>query len=177
MKATERVLVVFFALIMIVVSVGMVLSAWNMITPNDVADFMETVNGNILFAVLATVIALMLFLYSIRVMFVSTKKPTLSAALIKVSETGSIRISIDTVNTLAVKFARGVENVRDVRINTLMAEQGVDVYIRAAMTPDANVPEVSQNLQNAIKTGIEEHTGLFVKNVPVYVDNSVDTSK
>lgn len=177
MRTTERILLVFFALIMIAVSVVITLLAWNVFTPGDISDLLQAVTDSMLLAAVFTVAALILFAYSIRIMFVSTKKPAPTAAIVKITDTGSIRISIDTVNALAVKLARSVENIRDVRINTLMAEQGIDIYIRAAMTPDANIPEVSQKLQEAVKSGIEAHTGLFVKNIPVYVDNSVDTSK
>ena len=177
MRATERLLIILFSLLMICVSVLIVLLSWNIISSSDLDEFIKAINTNVIFGALATVVAILLLFLSIRIMFVNTKRPAVNAAMIKISDSGSIRVSIETVNTLAIKFARSVENVRDVRINTVLLPDGIDIYIRAALTADAKIPEVSQNIQSTVKTAIEDHTGLLIKNIPVFIDNSVDTSK
>ncbi|VFU13412.1 conserved hypothetical protein [anaerobic digester metagenome] len=45
------------------------------------------------------------------------------------------------------------------------------IQVRASVTPDVNVPEVSREIQNRIKERILEVTGITVNTVKISVEN------
>jgi uncharacterized alkaline shock family protein YloU len=96
---------------------------------------------------------------------------TFAGTLIKNTELGMIRVSINTLDTLVQKAVRGFQEVKDVRSLVVPDPDGIRVRLNIQLMPDINIPEISQSVQNKVKEYVESTAGIIVKEVYIYIDN------
>lgn len=170
MRVSERLLLVFLALIITSLSVFLGICAWY-------SDLLWTVYdalGESIYLRIAVSAGLLLVtVLAIRAIFVSTKKNDGVATLAASTGDGGIYINIDTVSDLANKAVKKIEGVREVRVRTSVGNDGADIKVKASMVPDAVIPEVSAAVQKSVRNDIETLCGIKVSKVTVQVDNSV----
>lgn len=82
---------------------------------------------------------------------------------------GHIRISFDTFRQLAIRSGKSVRGVEDFEARVAQGQSGVVVAVRVRVLPDVDIARVSADVQQAVKTGIEQATGVTVERIPVNV--------
>ena len=84
---------------------------------------------------------------------------------------GQVNLSLSAVEDLANKVAGRIHGVREINSRIFGTPQGVGLKVRASVTPDINVPDVSTEMQNMIKEKVFEITGLQVSLVEVHIQS------
>lgn len=174
MKVSERLLLVFLALIITSLSVFLGICVWYTDLLWAVYDGL---GESIYLRISVSAGLLLLTVLSIRAIFVSTKKNSGVATLAASTGEGGIYINIDTVSDLANKAVKKIEGVREVKVRASVGNEGADIKIKTSMVPDAVIPEVSAAVQKSVKNDIETLCGIKVSKVTVQVDNSVQTQR
>ncbi|WP_411347402.1 alkaline shock response membrane anchor protein AmaP [Paenibacillus sp. WLX2291] len=120
------------------------------------------------------VIAVVLFLLSIRFFYVSirTERGNLNAVH-QHTEFGDIQISLETIENMTLKVAGRTRGVRDLKTRVRVIESGLDITIRAVVDGETPIPSLTETMQKTIHTEIEQITGIPVSNVSVYIANIV----
>lgn len=176
LKAGQRALIVLLSLLLIATIVLVLLCCWGVITPGDISSALQYLTDNIWANIIVTVLGAFIVVYAFCMMFVASKPPEPVEALIKVTDNGTIHITLATLTALAVKYSRLVSGIRDVRVSTSVIADGVQVRIRAAVINEAVIPEVTANVQQTVRDNIENMVGLHVTEVKIIVDNSITAS-
>ncbi|MDD3653721.1 MAG: alkaline shock response membrane anchor protein AmaP [Desulfotomaculaceae bacterium] len=116
---------------------------------------------------------LILLLAGIRLFWVAVRRPGGKDRHVILAESalGQVNISLQAIENLVVKVVGQVNGVREVKPKILSDSQGVGVQVRAVVTPDINVPEVSSEIQQRIKERVFEVTGVNVSSVKVFIEN------
>lgn len=124
-----------------------------------------------------TGISVVLFLIALRFFYVSLRRSNSSAPSIdQRTEFGDIRISIETVENLALKAAGRQRGVKDLRARIRISEAGIDISLRAIADGESSIPVLTEDIQRAVKTHVEEITGIPVANVAVFVANIIQST-
>ncbi|NLU37242.1 MAG: alkaline shock response membrane anchor protein AmaP [Clostridiales bacterium] len=119
------------------------------------------------------IIAVILFLVSIRLLIAGyTRRKSVSALLMN-TELGIIRVSVNTLDTLTQKAVRSFQEVRDIKSLVLTEPDGIRVQLKVSILPDVEMPELTRNIQQKVKEYIESLAGIAVKEVQVYIENLV----
>lgn len=117
-------------------------------------------------------VAIVLFLISLRFFIVSVRRAGASAPSINQrTEHGDIRISVETVENLALKAASRTRGVKDLRARVRVAESGLEILIRAFVDGEGSIPAMSEDMQRSVSQQVEEATGIPVANVSVFIAN------
>ena len=83
---------------------------------------------------------------------------------------GKIRVSIFALEELAKRVASSVTEVKDVQVKMDLSSKGLDVDLKLALCSDANILEVTSNVQNLVRRRIQETISLDQPiNVSAYV--------
>lgn len=172
-KAGQRALIVLLSFILIGIVTVLLLCCWGVITPEAITLAINYLTDNIWANIAVTVLGVLVAVYAFCMMFVASKPPVPSEALIKVTDNGTIHITLQTLTALAVKYCRSVSGVRDVKVITSVVPEGVSVKVRAAVLNDVVIPEVTAAVQQTVKDNIENMAGLHIREVTVVVDNSI----
>lgn len=175
MSIADRLLLTVYTLIIVLVSIAIlglfVAIGINAVPLADVDAFLQSIELNWQFFLIGTLVSLFFLVVSIKLLFAGRKSKAPSSSLLKHTELGVIRISVETLETMGQKAVRGFEEVKDVRINTITEDDGVRIQLKVSIMPDVILPDLSVSLQKEVKEYIESHSGIVVKEVLVYVDN------
>jgi uncharacterized alkaline shock family protein YloU len=125
-------------------------------------------------AVQAAVIiaAVVILLISLRFFILSVRRGGSAAPSINQrTEHGEIRISVETVENIALKAASRTRGVKDLRARVKVAESGLEILIRAFVDGDGSIPALSEDMQRTVSQYVEDATGIPVAAVSVYIAN------
>lgn len=171
-RIVDRLLLFLFSLTILLSSCVLLVMAWGLIPFQDAAQFVHDVQyeasvGFPFIAVMAIVLVI-----SIRFFYISVRRgKNQDASINQRTEFGTIQISLETIENLALKAAGRSRGVKDLKARVRIQESGLDLMIRALMDGESSIPQVSEEMQNNVKSHIEEITGLPVSGVSVYVAN------
>lgn len=84
---------------------------------------------------------------------------------------GEIKISLDTLESIALGASKKLNGVRETKASLIKLEDGVSVIIRAVVLSDINIPLLSEDIQVKVKKAIEDSSGIKVNDVKVIVEN------
>lgn len=117
-------------------------------------------------------ISILVLLISLRFLVVSISRDGNSAPSINQrTEHGDIRISVETVENLALKAASRTRGVKDLRARVRVSEAGLGILIRAFVEGEGSIPAMSEEMQRTVSQQIEEATGIPVAEVSVFIAN------
>ncbi len=116
-------------------------------------------------------IALLFFVLSLMFLLSGVKSNKDKKAVSKHTNIGEVRISLNSIENIALNAARKVNGVRDTRAYVKRAEESVAVDIKMVVMPDMNIPAMSVDVQERVKKSVEESSGISVKEVKIIVDS------
>ena len=90
--------------------------------------------------------------------------------VLKETSLGQVKVSFQAIESLVEKVVSQFNGVRDVKPRIITVPQG-GIQVRASVTPDVNVPEVSSEIQNRIKERMQEVMGITVNTVKISIES------
>ncbi|MGZ7443893.1 alkaline shock response membrane anchor protein AmaP [Paenibacillus sp. TH7-28] len=122
----------------------------------------------------AWVVAVVLFLLSVRFFYISVKRERGSLPSIdQRTEYGDIQISVDTIENLSYKAAARVRGIKEVKTRIRITEAGLEIVVRALVDGETSIPALTEEVQKQVHDHVEEITGIPVSYVSVYIANLV----
>lgn len=176
-KIIDRLLLFVFSLAVIVVTACMLAASFNWISLDTTQDFARNVYTDTKTAAVFIAGCSVMLLISIRLFYISVRSTREQAPSIdQRNEWGDIRISIDTVENLALKSAGRSRGVKDLRARVRVGSAGIEIMIRSMVDGETSIPALTEEMQAAVKQHIEEITGIPVASVSVFIANVVQSS-
>lgn len=167
----DRLLLVIVSLLLIAQAVGIGLLALGM--GRDVLDYWtELMLYHTVNRVILCVVAVLLLIIGLRLLFLRGRRARVpSTIFMQSTDAGSIRITIAAIEAIILRSSRSITQVRDLKSRVIPLENHqMKVALQVMLMPDANVKEVSAALQSAVKTALEENTGIPVAEVEVVIE-------
>lgn len=119
-----------------------------------------------------SLVTVLLLVISFKYLFLSIVPPKLQSTLLKNTEMGMIRVSINTLDQIVQKAARSFVDVKDVKTSLVPESDTIRVRVVLYLMPEVNIPTLTQAVQAKVKESIEDTSGIIVREVQVYVENA-----
>lgn len=163
MTIPDRILLFFYACVVAILSAFVLVQALGF----NIVPVLPVLNDQVLMLILA----LMLFLISLRFIFLRSRQKgeREPEAILRTTEIGDVRISLLTLESLATRAARGFRGVHELQTKVRFTETGVRILLKMACDPDLDIPALTEALQSKVKQYVEETTGAHVEEVRVFV--------
>jgi uncharacterized alkaline shock family protein YloU len=87
------------------------------------------------------------------------------------SSLGQVNVSLQAIESLVEKIVSQFNGVREVKPSIVTVPQGIGIKVRVAVTPDVNLPQLSEEIQNRVKSRVLEVTGITVNTIKIMVEN------
>jgi len=175
-KIMDRLLLLIYSLIVFVLSVIAICVVARIVPRRETLDWLGDMYGSQLLQGIVVGVAIVLLLISLRFLYVALKRGNASAPSIdQRTNYGDIRISLETVENLALKAASKERGVKDLKARIRIAESGIDIALRTVVDGESVIPTLTEDIQRAVKEHVEEITGIPVANVSVFVANVIQT--
>lgn len=170
MKIGERLLLIFMTVVFFTLIVLIGACIWY--TP-VLAAVISVIGSSIYIKITASAVLLILLVLSFRSMLVSTQNAKDNALMAASTDEGGIYINIDTVSALAKSAVKKIDGVKELRVKTVVSDEGASIAVKVALSPEVVIPEISARIQQSVKSDIEILCGIKVKKVTIQVDNSL----
>lgn len=118
-----------------------------------------------------TLLSVLLLIISFKYLFLSIVPPKIQSTLLKNTDMGMIRVSVNTLDLIAQKAVKSFTEVKDVKTSVIPEIDGVRVRVVLFIMPDVNIPDLTLAVQAKVKEQIEDISGIAAKEVQVYVEN------
>lgn len=163
----DRIILSVYTLLLAFLSFGVVSISLRLISLDLVWTSMSRIYGQWEAALIGAVF----FLVSIRLLLAGLRTQRGRDAIVHHSDFGDVYITIDAVENLVEKTARHVRGVRNVKIKVECRDNQLHVRVKAVISPDCNVPEVSKEIQKRVHDHIKNTVGLELADVKILVEN------
>jgi len=176
-KVFDRLLLFVYSLFVGVLAIYALVLASAVIPQEDSRRFLDGIyhDAGIAYPIIAA--AVLALLISIRFFVISVKRGKGQAPSIdQRTDYGDIRISIETVENLALKAASRQRGVKDLKARVNVSDAGLEIVIRAIVDGESSIPELTEEVQRAVKEHIEEISGIPVAFVSVFVANIISSA-
>lgn len=171
-KVLDRLLLFLYTLIIGISVVFFLTASFGLIPIDTTGRFVRNLYYEAPTAYPAIAIGLFVLLVTCRFFYVSVRRGRGQAPSIdQRTDYGDIRISLETVENLALKSAGRVRGVKDMKAKVAVIDAGLDIVIRAVVDGESSIPELSEEMQRAVKGHVEDITGIPVAGVSVFVAN------
>ena len=108
----------------------------------------------------------------------SDSSDSISGGLAIKSDTGTVYINRDTFENIILGVARNFPELKNVKADIQITEQGVIVNVNTMISPDTIVPELTEKLQESIKSSILKQTTVEIKEANIKIKGVyLDTQK
>ncbi|PTX53926.1 putative alkaline shock family protein YloU [Melghirimyces profundicolus] len=124
-------------------------------------------------------VSAMILAFSLRLLWVTVHKDKEDPGVDRLTEIGHIRISCKTLESLAIKAAHRVKGIRDLsaRVRQDAARSSVGIGLKLTVEGDTPIQVLSEQLQQSVKTHVEEIAGVDVSQISVYIVDTVQPDR
>lgn len=172
MNIFSRVLLTIYAFCLAIISVITMLI-------NIKPEIFDTIYGFIAYDVLGKtkasvtmfIVAFIFFILSITFLLSGLRSNKDKKAVSKHTNIGEIKISLNTIESIALGASRKSNGIRDTKASVEKHDDNVKIVVRAVVMPDVNIPAISEDIQMKVKKSVEESSGISVSEVKVIVDD------
>lgn len=118
------------------------------------------------------IVGFIFFAASVRLILTALAGQGDGRPVIHETQHGEIRISLDAVENLVRKVARGVKGVREIKAEITHAEDGgLRARLRGTISPEVSIPEVSEEIQSSVRQYVKRVVGIEMADVAIHVEN------
>lgn len=176
-RIIDKLLLFIYSIVIGVISVFIACIGFQWIREGDLNDMVSELYSTDSFLIATIVVGLALFILSLRFFIVSLKRSSASSPSIdQRTDFGDIRISIETIENLALKAAGKQRGVKDLKARIQASDSGLNIILRAVVDGESSIPILTEDIQKAVKEHVEEIAGIPVTNVAVFIANVIQTA-
>lgn len=176
MKILDRIILVLFSVIILIISAVMVLLMFGIINFTTIAALFAKLIASDVATNITLASSLICILFAVKAIFFgesSEKNNGINGeGILLENESGKLLISRDTIENLVNGVAKGFENTQSVTTKVIVDNKNtLKVFVTLMVLPNTVINELSMNLQKKIKGVVKEVTDLEIKSIDIKIKN------
>ncbi|ADL13246.1 alkaline shock response membrane anchor protein AmaP [Acetohalobium arabaticum] len=173
MQLLDRIIIFVFTILLIFISLIMIGSAVELIPLTYISAFINQYYGQAVIGVIGAV----LLVVAVRILYpLFRRKDKSRNTIVRENSLGEIRLSLSAIDALVNEAVNQTRGIKEVESKLKVGEEGLNIFLEVVVTPDINIPEISEELQESIKEYLKRTTGVVVGQIEVLVDKVAQDS-
>lgn len=181
MKIIEKITLVLFSSLMLIISVILCLAIFGWISLDVLENVISIAITDDITSKILLGLSIIFILLAIRCIFFdysSKEKEDYKNGILLENANGKLLITRETIENLVNGVVKGFDSAEDVTTKIeLDNENNVKVFVNLTVKENAVIKELSTNLQNKIKETVKKSSDLEVKEVNIKVKNIEQTKE
>lgn len=173
MKILDRIGLVIFSNLILIISIILCLLIFGWLTPETVYEVTKVALNNPITTNTVLVIAIVCIILAIKYIFFSSDRNEINGikdGILLQNSDGQLVISKTTLEELVNNVVKGFDSAQDVTSKIVLDEEkNLKVYVTLNVKENAVIKELSNNLQTKIKSAIKKTSDLEVKEVNINI--------
>jgi len=173
MQVLDRIIIVIFAILLMFVSLVMMLSTFELIPQEYITNLIYQNYGQIEMGI----VGLIFFIIAIRILRSLVRGNDHNRnAIVRENSLGQVRLSLSAIDALVREVVIKTRGVKELESRLRVNEEGLIIFLEVVVTPDINIPELTEDLQEQIREYLSRTTGVVANNIEILVDNIAQDS-
>ncbi len=174
-----RFILFFFSIAIVLIASLTMLVGFEFYSQYYINDLVDSIYNNTLYKISLVSVSVLFILVGLYIFFRSMfSKKDVTEFSTNSTESGQIKISINTIENIAKNAIKKIEGIKESKILVKIdSDESVSFLITIIIDGEKPIPEISEEIQNNIKESIERITGLSVKRVHVVVSDVSSSNK
>lgn len=152
--------ILFYAAVITVIGLVLIVFALNLLLPQDVNNFLiylqASSNSRIIIGMVGVLLILISFSFAQIILGKFQREKTIAFS----TSGGQVTISLSAVEDLIRRLAGVIPEIKELRPNVVANKKGIIADMRVVLRSEANIPELTSRLQDIAKSRIQEVLGL-----------------
>ena len=152
--------ILFYALVLILIGVILIVLSLNILKPQDINNLLVYVqyslNSRIIMGLLGLLLILVSFSFAQLILGRFQREKTIAFT----TSSGEVTIALSAVEDLIKRLAGYIPEIRELRPDVIATKKGIIVDLRVVLKSEANIPELTVRLQEITRSKIQEVLGL-----------------
>ncbi|HOW42711.1 MAG TPA: alkaline shock response membrane anchor protein AmaP [Candidatus Omnitrophota bacterium] len=151
--------ILFYAGILILIGIGMIVFAFNLLHPQDIFSFLEYLQSTMSTRAILGLSGLLLILISYSFAQLILGRMEREKTIAFKNPSGVVTISLSAIEGLIQQFVNFMPELKELRPDVIASKKGIIVNVKVSLRMEANLPELTARLQELIKTKVQEVLG------------------
>ena len=152
--------IIFYAAMIIVIGLALIVFALNLLLPADINNLLifaqSSHNSRVVIGLSGVLLILISFSFAQIILGKFQREKTIAFT----TSSGQVTISLSAVEDLIRRLAGIIPEVKELRPNVVVNKKGIIVEMRVVLRSEANIPELTSRLQDITKSKIQEVLGV-----------------
>ncbi|MBE5805764.1 MAG: alkaline shock response membrane anchor protein AmaP [Clostridiales bacterium] len=179
MKILERIALIIFSIIMLIVSIVLCLVVFNVVELQTIFEYSQKIVENQIGERIILGVSIVSILLAIKALFFPTrraKKQEIKTGILLENKDGRLLISRDTIENMVNSVVNSFKEVKEVQTKIILNDDNnITVFITLLVDENAVIKDLSVNIQNKIKDTVKKSTDLDINQVNINIKNINNT--
>ena len=169
MKALDRLIFFIVGILLIMASIALISFA---VPIYPIMEYVRTSIQNYTGSIELGIVGLIILILGLRAIWSCFKVERVEETVKHETEIGEVKISLQTIESLVLQAAKNkIKGIKEITAKIRTTESGVLILIKGKILADLEIPQVSEELQTAVKEHVESKAGITVGEVKVLIEN------
>jgi len=152
--------ILFYAAIIILVGVAMIIFSLNLLQPQNINTLLiytqDNPNSRIIVGLSGLLLILISFSFAQLILGRFQREKTIAFT----TSSGEVTISLSAIEDLIRRLGGIIPEIKELRPDVIATKKGIMVDLRVVLRSEANIPELTARLQEITRSKIQEVLGL-----------------
>lgn len=164
MGIADRITLTLYTFFMAILSVVVILFSLGVFPHDAVHEFIQTIEGNWIFAVGGVLVLLV----SLRLLISGLGITASSSLMLSETDKGKVHVGKNALENYIAVLSEEIYGIHNVKVIVKFVEKGIDIRINTSIEPGINIPATSKEIEANVKESIKKVAGIDVVNVEIY---------
>ncbi|MBI4708559.1 MAG: alkaline shock response membrane anchor protein AmaP [Candidatus Omnitrophica bacterium] len=152
--------VLFYAAIIILIGLVFIVFALNLLNPTDISSFLGLIQSNLNSRLITGLSGILLILISFSFAQLILGRFQREKTIAFTTSSGQVTIALSAVEDLIKRIAGVLPEIKELRPDVIATKKGIIVDLRVVLRSEANIPDLTERLQEITKNKIQEVLGI-----------------
>ena len=152
--------VLTYATVLILLGVVLIVFSLNLLRPQEIYDFLIYLQGAINSRVAVGLAGFLLILISFSFAQLILGRFQREKTIAFTTASGEVTIALAAIEDLIKRIGSVIPEIKELRPNVVAKKNRIEVYLRVILRSEANIPELTSQLQEITRAKIQEVLGV-----------------
>lgn len=152
--------ILFYAAILILIGIIMIIFSLNLLQPQDINNLLGymqySINSRIIVGLSGALLILISFSFAQLILGRFQREKTIAFT----TSSGEVTIALSAVEDLIKRTAGTIPEIKELRPDVIATKKGIEVDLKVVLKSEANIPDLTASLQEITRSKIQEILGL-----------------
>lgn len=152
--------IIFYATVIILIGVSLIAFSLNLLQPTDINNLIQLIlnspNSKIIVGLSGALLILISFSFAQLILGRFQREKTIAFT----TSSGEVTIALSAVEDLIRRLSGILPEIKELRPDVIATKKGIIVDLRVVLKSEANIPELTNRLQDITRAKIQEVLGV-----------------